>query len=92
MVAGQYLSSAPYALAYSEHLFTAVVMALPVWLATHNVILAYNLVFLASMALSGLSGCSCWCARSRAARSRPSSPALPSHFSHTASRRFRTFR
>jgi hypothetical protein len=45
---------APYALAYSEHLFTEVVMALPVWLATHNVILAYNVVFLASMALSGL--------------------------------------
>ena len=45
---------APYALAYSEHLFTQVVMALPVWLATHNVILAYNVVFLASMALSGL--------------------------------------
>lgn len=45
---------APYALAYSEHLFTEVVMALPVWLATHNVILAYNAVFLASMALSGL--------------------------------------
>jgi hypothetical protein len=45
---------APYALAYSEHLFTEVVMALPVWVATHNVILAYNVVFLASMALSGL--------------------------------------
>jgi hypothetical protein len=29
-------------------------MALPVWLATHDVILAYNVVFLASMALSGL--------------------------------------
>jgi hypothetical protein len=45
---------APYALAYSEHLFTQVVMALPVWLATHNVILAYNVVFIASMVLSGL--------------------------------------
>ena len=45
---------APYALAYSEHPFTEVGIELPVWLAKHNVILAYNVVFLASMALSGL--------------------------------------
>ncbi len=45
---------APYALAYSEHLFTEVVMALPVWLASGNVILCYNVVFLASYVLSGL--------------------------------------
>ena len=45
---------APYALAYSEHLFAEVAMALPVWLATGNVILCYNVVFLASYALSGL--------------------------------------
>ena len=45
---------APYALAYSEHLFAEVAMALPVWLATGNVILCYNVVFLASYAMSGL--------------------------------------
>lgn len=45
---------APYALGYSEHLFTEVVMALPVWLASGNVILCYNVVFLASYVLSGL--------------------------------------
>jgi hypothetical protein len=45
---------APYALAYSEHLFAEIVIALPVWLATGNVILSYNFVFLASYALSGL--------------------------------------
>lgn len=45
---------APYALAYSEHLFTEVAMALPVWIFTKDEVLAYNVVFLASFALSGL--------------------------------------
>jgi hypothetical protein len=44
----------PLALAFSEHLFGQVVQVLPVYHATHNVILSYNLVFLTSFSLSGL--------------------------------------
>ena len=44
----------PLALAFSEHLFGQVIQVLPVYHATHNVILSYNLVFLTSFSLSGL--------------------------------------
>ena len=44
----------PLTLAYSEHLTPLVVMGLPVWWATKNALLVYNVLFLASMALSGL--------------------------------------
>jgi hypothetical protein len=44
----------PLALAYSEHLFPQVLQALPVYWATKNPLLGYNLVFLSTFALSGL--------------------------------------
>jgi len=44
----------PLALAYSEHLFALVVQVLPVYLATDNLILGYNLLFLSTFVLSGL--------------------------------------
>lgn len=45
---------APLTLAYSEHLFAQAMQALPVYLASANPILCYNLVFLSTFALSGL--------------------------------------
>ena len=45
---------APLALAYSEHLAPQVVAGLPVWWLTGNVLLVYNVLFLASIVLSGL--------------------------------------
>lgn len=44
----------PLTLAYSEHLFAQAVQILPVYAATGNIILAYNLLFLSTFALSGL--------------------------------------
>ena len=45
---------APLTLAYSEHLFAEAVLVLPVWAATGNAILCYNLLFLATFVLSGV--------------------------------------
>ena len=45
---------APLTLAYSEHLFAQALQATPVYAATHNVILCYNLLFLSTFALSGI--------------------------------------
>src|SRR5215218_7190711 len=44
----------PLALAYSEHFLPQGLQALPVYLATHNPLLGYNLVFLSTFVLSGL--------------------------------------
>jgi len=44
----------PLTLAYSEHLIAQAVQALPVYAITGNIILSYNVVFLATWALSGL--------------------------------------
>ena len=44
----------PYTLAYSEHLTPQMLQALPVIALTGNVLLAYNLLFLASFVLAGL--------------------------------------
>src|SRR3954470_11217118 len=44
----------PLALAYSEHFLPQGLAALPIYLATGNPILGYNLVFLATFVLSGL--------------------------------------
>ena len=44
----------PLALAYSEHFLPQALQALPVYLATANPILGYNLVFLSTFVLSGL--------------------------------------
>lgn len=44
----------PYALAYSEHLTAQAVQILPIYAATHNPILSYNLLFLSTFVLSGL--------------------------------------
>ena len=44
----------PLALAYSEHLLPQALSILPVYAATRNPILCYNLVFLATFVLSGL--------------------------------------
>jgi len=44
----------PLTLAYSEHLTPQVLMGLPVWWLTRNVLLVYNVLYLASMVLSGL--------------------------------------
>ena len=45
---------APLTLAYSEHLVAQAVQALPVYAASGNPILTYNLLFLSTFALSGL--------------------------------------
>lgn len=42
------------ALTFSEHLLPQAVQGLPVYLATGNIVLAYNVVFLGTFALSGL--------------------------------------
>src|SRR3954466_11713885 len=44
----------PLSLAYSEHLLPQAVQAWPVYAATNNPILSYNLIFLSTFALSGL--------------------------------------
>jgi hypothetical protein len=44
----------PLALAYSEHFLPQGIQALPVYRATNNPILGYNLVFLSTFVLSGL--------------------------------------
>jgi hypothetical protein len=44
----------PLALAYSEHLLPQAMSILPIYALTHNPILCYNLVFLATFVLSGL--------------------------------------
>ncbi len=44
----------PGALAYSEHLTAQVLQGLPVYAATGNIILTYNLLFLSTFVLSGL--------------------------------------
>ena len=44
----------PLSLAYSEHLLPQALQAWPVYAATRNPILCYNLLFLSTFALSGL--------------------------------------
>ena len=44
----------PLALSFSEHLFGQVVQIIPVYWLTGNLILAYNLLFITSFALSGV--------------------------------------
>ena len=44
----------PLALAYSEHFLPQALQALPIYALTRNPILAYNLLFLSTFALSGL--------------------------------------
>ncbi|MEO6224205.1 MAG: hypothetical protein ABIP90_13235 [Vicinamibacterales bacterium] len=44
----------PLTLAYSEHFTAQMLQALPVLAATHNVVLAYNLLFLSTFVLCGL--------------------------------------
>ncbi len=44
----------PLTLAYSEHQVPQALLALPVYALTHNVLLSYNLLFLATFVLSGL--------------------------------------
>ena len=50
---GNIFHPAPLTLAFTEHMFAPAVQALPVYAATKNPILAYNLLFLASFAMSG---------------------------------------
>lgn len=45
---------APLTLAYSEHLAPLVVMGLPLWWLSGNVLLVYNVLYLLTSALSGL--------------------------------------
>jgi hypothetical protein len=47
-------SPTPLSLTFSDHLLPEALQGLPAYLATGNIILAYNLVFLATFALSGL--------------------------------------
>jgi len=44
----------PLTIAYSEHMTAQVVQILPVYALTHNIVLAYNLLFLSTFVLSGL--------------------------------------
>ena len=50
---GNFFHPAPLTLAFTEHMFAPAVQALPIYAATKNPILAYNLLFLASFAMSG---------------------------------------
>jgi hypothetical protein len=47
-------SPTPLSLTFSDHLVPEALQGLPAYLATGNILLAYNLVFLATFALSGL--------------------------------------
>ena len=56
---GQYWNAnifypAPLTLAYSEHLTPQMLMALPILATTGNIALAYNVLFLSTIVLSGL--------------------------------------
>jgi hypothetical protein len=51
---GNIFHPAPLTLAYSEHLFAQAVQVFPVYLATNNPILCYNLLFLSTFVLCGL--------------------------------------
>jgi hypothetical protein len=51
---GNIFHPAPLTLAYSEHLIPQAVQILPVYLVSRNPILCYNLLFLSTIALSGL--------------------------------------
>ena len=44
----------PLVLAYSEHLFAQALQAAPLYVATGNILLCYNLLFLSTFVLSGL--------------------------------------
>jgi hypothetical protein len=50
---GNIFHPAPLTLAYSEHLFAQAVQVLPIYAATKNPILCYNLLFLSTFVLSG---------------------------------------
>ena len=43
----------PLTIAYSEHLFGLALPILPVYAATGNILIAYNLLFIATFAMSG---------------------------------------
>jgi hypothetical protein len=49
-----FFAPTPLSLTFSEHFVPQAVQGLPAYLATGNILLAYNLVFLATFALSGL--------------------------------------
>jgi len=49
-----FFAPTPLSLTFSEHFVPQAVQGLPAYLASGNILLAYNLVFLASFALSGL--------------------------------------
>lgn len=51
---GNIFHPAPLALTFSEHLIPQALQGLPFYMATGNIVLAYNVVFLATFALSGL--------------------------------------
>ena len=51
---GYFFAPTPLSLTFSDHSAPLAVQALPVYMATGNILLAYNLVFLATFALSGL--------------------------------------
>jgi hypothetical protein len=51
---GNIFHPAPLTLTFSEHLIPQALQGLPFYMATGNIVLAYNVVFLATFALSGL--------------------------------------
>lgn len=51
---GNIFHPAPLTLAYSEHLTPQMLLALPIIAATGNIVLAYNVVFLSTIVLSGV--------------------------------------
>ena len=51
---GNIFHPAPLTLAYSDHLIAQAIQILPVWAASGNPILAYNLLFISTFVLSGL--------------------------------------
>ena len=51
---GNIFYPSPLTLAYSDHLFAQAIQIFPVWVATGNPILSYNLLFISTFVLSGL--------------------------------------
>jgi hypothetical protein len=50
---GNIFYPAPLTLAYSDHLFAQAIQILPVWAASENPILSYNVLFISTFVLSG---------------------------------------
>ena len=76
---------------FSEHFILHALLTLPVYIGTHNILLCYNLLFLAAFALSGF-GMYLFVRELTGRPLAASLPASPSRLRPIASRPFRTSR